>query len=326
MIACILPHIYRIEIPLPNNPLKRLNSYLIQGEDRSLLIDTGFRQEPCRLALQEALDTLGVERDSLDIFGTHIHSDHIGLVDEFVGKNRHIYLGEGDFLWTSSKESQRYWDIMDIRFLEEGFPAEELLALHKSNPARNFGPQLDLPNYTCVHHGDSFDIAGYHIEVLAAPGHTPGMVCLWIAQEGILFTADHILFDITPNITMWPNMPNSLGTYLQSLRRFAKLPVRRALPSHRETGDYFARIDALLLHHKNRVQESEDIVRAHPNWTTYEIAGKMTWAIRAKNWAEFPLIQKWFAVGEAQAHLDYLCQEKRIQQVTVQGIHRYLPL
>ena len=34
------PQIYKIKIPLPNNPLKVLNSYFIQGKDRNLLIDT----------------------------------------------------------------------------------------------------------------------------------------------------------------------------------------------------------------------------------------------------------------------------------------------
>ncbi len=42
----VMRNIYRIPVPLPNNPLRELNCYLIRGKDRSLLIDTGFRQEP----------------------------------------------------------------------------------------------------------------------------------------------------------------------------------------------------------------------------------------------------------------------------------------
>ena len=38
----ILPGIFRLPIPLPRNPLRELNAYLIRGRDRSLLIDTGF--------------------------------------------------------------------------------------------------------------------------------------------------------------------------------------------------------------------------------------------------------------------------------------------
>ena len=140
-----------------------------------------------------------------------------------------------------------------------------------------------------------------------------------------MFTADHILYDITPNITMWPNMDNSLGTYLESLKRFAQYPVKMTLPGHREAGDYFARIDALLAHHAQRVDESESIVCQRPGQTCYEIAGQMTWAIRAINWQEFPLIQKCFATGEALAHLDYLCAQGRLFRVDKSGLHRDMP-
>lgn len=322
----ILKNIYRIQVPLPRNPLRLLNSYLIRGEERSLLIDTGFRQPECREALFAALDDLQVDRNTLDVFGTHIHSDHIGLAPEVVSPGGSIYLGEGDFHWLSSKEDAFYWSTMDERFLKEGFPAALLDSLVDSNPARNFGPQLDLPSYRVVKGGDVFELGGYHLEVIEAPGHTPGMVCLWMEAEGVMFTADHILFDITPNITMWPNMENSLGTYMNSLRRFRAFPVRKSLPGHREEGDYLGRIEALLLHHEQRVGETEAIVRAQPGQTAYAIASQMTWAIRAKNWDEFPVIQKWFAVGEALAHLDYLCAEGRILRTEDGKRNHYMPL
>lgn len=322
----ILHNIFRIQVPLPNNPLRMLNSYLIRGEDRSLLVDTGFRQPECREALFSALAKLKVNRDTLDVFGTHIHSDHIGLAPEVVGPDRQIYLGAGDFHWVASDESNLYWTIMDERFLVEGFSQSELNYLMETNPARNYGPELDLPSYTIVRSGDCFDIGKHHLEVIDAPGHTPGMVCLWIEKDGVMFTADHILFDITPNITMWPNMQNSLGTYLESLKRFRNYPVKKSLPGHREEGDYLGRIDELLAHHERRIRETEAIVRAKPGLTTYEIAGRMTWAIKAKNWGEFPVIQKWFAVGEALAHLDYLCAQHRVVKQEDGGVHRYRPV
>ena len=70
--------LWRLDIPLVGNPLKNLNSYLLRGE-RSLLIDTGFRQQPCREAMERQLDEIGVDRDRMDIFATHLHSDHVGL-------------------------------------------------------------------------------------------------------------------------------------------------------------------------------------------------------------------------------------------------------
>ena len=322
----ILKNIYRIEVPLPKNPLQRLNAYLIRGEDHSLLIDTGFKQPECREALFTALDELRVDRTTLDVFGTHIHSDHIGLAPEVVGPARSIYLGRGDFHWAASDETGEYWELMDVLFAIEGFPVQDLEALAGVNPARNLGPELDLPQYKVVQTGDVFELGGHRLEVIEAPGHTPGMVCLWMAEEGVMFTADHILFDITPNITMWPNMQDALGSYLDSLKKFRDFPVKLALPGHRETGDYYARIEELLRHHEHRVAETLEIVRAQPGMTAYEIAGRMTWKISAKSWAEFPLIQKFFAVGECLSHLDYLRGLGKVVRREEGGHHFYNPL
>lgn len=323
MIEEIIHNIYQIKVPLPNNPLKELNTYLIKGKDNSLLIDAGFRQEECRRVLFDALDKLDVNRDKLDVLATHIHSDHIGLAPEVVGPDRKIYLGLEDFRWSTSQENDVYWRLMDYRYLEEGFPEQELRELSSLNPAKNLGPALDLPNYDYLVEGEVFEIGGHTLEVVEAPGHTKGMLCLWMPEEKFMFTADHVLFDITPNITIWPNMEDSLGTYLDSLKRFRNFPVKRALPGHRHAGDYHARIDELLAHHDTRIQEALEVVQAMPGATAYEIAGKMTWEIRAKNWDEFPVIQKWFAIGEALAHIDYLLQRNRIECVEKHGIKRY---
>lgn len=318
----IYQNIYRIQVPLPGNPLKMLNSYLIKGDGSHLLIDTGFRQPECRLALLNALKELKVRREDVDVFGTHIHSDHIGLAPEIVGPGRNIYIGREDAKLLSFGEGRQYWKDMDEKFAVEGFPLVELDELVRTNPARNLGPPLDYP-YKTVRGGDCFQVGRYNLEVIDAPGHTPGQVCLWIKQEGIMFTADHILFDITPNIAMWPSMPDALGSYLDGLRRFRQFNVKLALPGHRETGDYYRRIDELLAHHRHRVEETYQIVRKNPGMQAYEISGWMSWKIKAKNWEAFPLIQKWFAVGECLSHLDYLRGMGKILRKETNSVHRY---
>ena len=75
MVTQVAPNLYRIPVPLPGNPLRNLNAYLIRG-DRNLLVDTGFRQEECRTALKAGLAELGVDMADTDIFLTHLHSDH----------------------------------------------------------------------------------------------------------------------------------------------------------------------------------------------------------------------------------------------------------
>ena len=163
----------------------------------------------------------------------------------------------------------------------------------------------------------------FTLTVLETPGHTPGQICLWMDSEGILFTADHVLFDITPNIAMWPNLDNALGHYLKSLEKIKSLPVKLALPGHRHSGDLHRRIEELFAHHRNRVAETLAIVQGTPGLTAYEIAGQMTWDIRAKSWDEFPLNQKWFAVGEALAHLELLLEEGKLVRTEEDGFFHY---
>ena len=76
----ICQNIYRIEVPLPENPLKSLNSYVIKGKDRNLVVDTGFNQKICLEAMQTGLSTLGIDLSQTDFFITHFHADHFGLV------------------------------------------------------------------------------------------------------------------------------------------------------------------------------------------------------------------------------------------------------
>jgi hypothetical protein len=45
----------------------------------------------------------------------------------------------------------------------------------------------------------------------------------------------------------------------------------------------------------------------------------MTWDIVAKSWDDFPVMQKWFATGEAIAHLRYLENKNYIQREMTGG-------
>lgn len=315
--------LYRIPVPLPDNPLRELNAWLLCGDDHSLLIDTGFCLPECRRVLEQGLAEIGADRSRLDVLATHIHTDHTGLSAEMAGPGRRVYIGEGDLPMLQSQCDRAFWEEIDRRFLLEGFPPEEAEAVKRTNPARNLGPPMDLPLYTPLKDGDILTVGRFCLQVIAVPGHTPGQVCLWMEREGILFTADHVLFDITPNIAMWPNLENALGRYIESLNRVYSLPVKLALPGHRHSGDFHARVRQLLRHHENRVAETLSIVKRYPNCTAYEIAARMTWDIRAKSWSDFPLNQKWFAVGEAIAHLELLIQREQVARRAEIGYLRY---
>jgi glyoxylase-like metal-dependent hydrolase (beta-lactamase superfamily II) len=48
MINEIAANLFCIELPLPQNPLKSINCYVIKGKNRNLIIDTGMNRPECR--------------------------------------------------------------------------------------------------------------------------------------------------------------------------------------------------------------------------------------------------------------------------------------
>ena len=319
----IAKDLWKLDIPLVGNPLKNLNSYLILGE-RSLLIDTGFRQKPCMEAMERELEEIGVDRDNMDIFLTHLHSDHSGLAPELIRPGCQIFFGavDGKRLYRN-QHNPDFWKANYSSYVLEGFPEEEMEYLWTENPAKNASPKL-YDEYTFVEDGHELVYGDHHLCCILTPGHTPGHMCLYDKHYKWLFSGDHVLFHITPNICRWAWAEDSLGDYLESLKKVRELEVDLLLPAHRqETGDLTARTLELEAHHARRVQEALETVRREEGLTAYEIAGRMSWSIRSRNWEEFPLTQKYFAVGEALSHLDYLAVRGKVESRMIDGKHRY---
>ena len=138
----IIDRIYRIPVPLPGNPLKELNAYLIKGGGRNLLIDTGFRQPACREALFAGLRALGLRRGEVEVLLTHLHSDHSGLAPE-AARDRTIYISAADRPTLDDLHARQvHWDELEARFQEEGFPRRLMIRLQDANPARSMAPPM----------------------------------------------------------------------------------------------------------------------------------------------------------------------------------------
>lgn len=313
--------LWKLYIPLEGNPLKNLNSYLIRGE-RSLLIDTGFRWESCRSAMERELAETNINQDRIDIFVTHLHSDHAGLTPALLRPGCRAYISRIDGAGLVDHQDDGTWKRIYAAYVKEGFSPEEMEALWDSNPARSAAPDR-LDSYTYLEDGDLLPYGG-GLRCILTPGHTPGHMCLYDEARRWFFSGDHILFHITPNICRWEALPDALGSYLESLQKVQDLPVNLLLPAHREeTGSLAARVDELTAHHRRRIEAACEAVQEEAGLTAYEIAGRMRWNIRSRSWAEFPLTQKFFAVGEALAHLDYLERRGRVERRESEGKCRY---
>ena len=304
----ILPNLFRLKIPLPESPLKYLNSYVIRDAHRSMIIDTGLNRPECLAAMTAGLQQVGVDLEKTDIFITHLHADHFGLVTKLATASSHVYFSRPE---KELMESWEGFEAMIAYAARNGFPENELRAALDKHPGAKYGSDW-IPEMKVLDDGDTIHVGDYHFRCVTTPGHTRGHICLYETNKKILVAGDHILIDITPNIQCWSDTQNPLKHYLASLDKVAGLQVDLTLPGHRRLiKKHAARIAELKEHHAHRLSEVMTILEEAP-LNAFQVASRMTWDIKADSWDQFPVAQRWFATGEAISHLRYLEEEGRL--------------
>ncbi len=309
----VFPDIHRIEVPLPRNPLKAINSYVVRGRDRFLVVDTGMNRPECLDVMRASLEVLAVDLSRTDFFITHGHSDHIGLVSELKTAGSHVFVNPVEAVRLLDPD---LWNGLAAAARTHGFPDPE--AAIDTHPGRRylFGGR---PHFTHLQEGDVLPIGKYTFRCVATPGHTPGHLCLYEAEAKILLSGDHILDTITPNISGWGREGDPLGEYLESLDKIAAYDIKLILPGHRNLIlDHRRRIGELKEHHRRRIREVIGIL-GRERQTAYQAASRMTWDIDCARWEDFPIPQKWFATGEALAHLLHLERAGRVKKSWREG-------
>lgn len=308
----VLKNLYRIEIPLPGNPLKAVNSYLIKSAKRNLMIDTGMNRKECLNAMKAGLRKLGVDLWKTDFFITHLHIDHLGLVSTLAEDSATVYFNQPD---AHAIRSRPPWDDF-INFARvNGFPEDELQRVLQNHPGYQFG-LIKLPRFHILKEGDTISVGEYLFKCIETPGHTRGHICLYESSRKAFIAGDHILNDITPNIQLWSFEGNPLKEYLSSLNKVFELDVEVVLPGHRGIfQNCHGRIQELKHHHQRRLEEVLSILKEGPK-NAFQVASLMSWEIAKEcgPWDLFPVMQKWFATGEAIAHLQYLENKKKVKK------------
>ena len=304
----VLPNLFRLEIPLPESPLKYLNSYVIRDPERCLIIDTGLNRKECLEAMLAGLRKIDIDLAKSDLFITHLHADHFGLVAKLATESTNVYFSRPE------KELMESWEGFDamIEYAgRNGFPENELRAALDKHPGAKYGTEW-IPELKELEDGDQIQVGDYHFQCVVTPGHTMGHTCLYESDKKLLVAGDHILIDITPNIQCWSDSQNPLKHYLSSLDKVAGLQVDLVLPGHRRLiSDHRARIEELKNHHAQRLAEVVTILGGGA-MTGFEVASRMTWDLKCDHWNDFPVAQRWFATGEAISHLRLLEEEGKI--------------
>ncbi|MBQ62114.1 MAG: MBL fold metallo-hydrolase [Gammaproteobacteria bacterium] len=316
----VASNLYRIVVPLPDNPLKEINSYVITSGDRNLVIDTGMNRPECQEVLEAGLESLDVDLKRTDFIATHLHADHQGLISTLMTSSSKIYMGSLDS--PSFRNNNDTWSkdgFMGDYARRSGFPVADLEASMQNHPGFKYSSAMNI-DYIDLHEGDCFDVGEYHLEVIDTPGHTDGHICLYDADHKLFISGDHVLGDITPNIATWSDDADPLADYINSLQKVSQLEVDKCLPGHRSLiADFYERIDQLTKHHRERANEVLDILK-QGNMSAYDIAARMTWSIRAKSWDDFPVMQRWFATGETIAHVIYLERQNLLHREVVEDL------
>jgi len=310
MIEKVGTQLYRIEIPLPESPLKSINSYLIKAQDRNLIIDTGMNREECLSAMMSGLRELAVDIRKTDFFITHLHSDHLGLVSSLATDSSTIYFNQPDA--DRLKAGIVLEDLMDFARLN-GFPEDELQTIPYTHPGFKFRAKGPL-SFHVLKEGDTLRVSDYVFHCVETPGHSKGHMCLYEPSKKIFVAGDHILRDITPNILLMSDEWDPLKAYLESLDKVYQLDIELVLPGHREVfRDPKERIQELKDHHRKRLDEIIAILKKG-EMNAFQVASRMTWDIVYDSWDLFPVSQKWFATGEAISHLKYLEENGAIRK------------
>jgi glyoxylase-like metal-dependent hydrolase (beta-lactamase superfamily II) len=131
------------------------NSYIFRkdGSDRGLIIDPG--DEPDRLL--GAIDALGIELDAILL--THTHFDHVGAVAP-------VAKATGAPVYCPELEVPVLADIMSFV------------------PWPGFGPYESWNAEETIAGGERLELAGFDIDVVFTPGHSPGHVTFVVEDEG----------------------------------------------------------------------------------------------------------------------------------------------
>jgi glyoxylase-like metal-dependent hydrolase (beta-lactamase superfamily II) len=160
-----------------------------------------------------------------------------------------------------------------------------------------------------LHPGEIHTIGGRACEVIAAPGHSRGQVCFFFRKEGILLAGDHILPDITPNLSpdLFETDFRPLQSFLSSLTQMQELPVTGVYPAHgRPFTNFVERIVEIKEHHHERKGLTLASVRSGRK-TTFEVSTD----IFGKDLPEF---DQYLALNETYVHLVELIVEGLVQE------------
>ncbi|GAB2662805.1 MBL fold metallo-hydrolase [Gordonia jinhuaensis] len=322
----VRPGLWSIPVAMTGNPLRYVLIYALEVPDGVALIDTGWPSRAAWTALQDGLRAIGYDVSQIrHIAITHFHPDHFGLVprvlehtDATVAMHRNDSR-EIDHR-TDAEEELEKSQLAD-QLLAYGAPVDEVSSLRGGLVRFAGGRTVD----TELVDGSDVGFPGWHLKAVWTPGHTPGHLCFLDEQAGVLFSGDHLLPRISPNISVMPLQTghHPLGEYLLSLQNSVDIPDVEVLPSHeyRFTG-IASRATELLAHHEARLEEMTQAIVERPGRTTWDVAAAVHWS---RPFDGMGVNQRRMAATETHAHVLVLVERGIVRADTTTPMLRWYP-
>jgi glyoxylase-like metal-dependent hydrolase (beta-lactamase superfamily II) len=298
------PGVWAIRVPMPQHPLRASFCYVYVADGHATVIDPGWPTSESWDQLESALRSIGVEPEGVtSILLTHAHRDHSGLAGRLAAvSGAPVWLHDADRVLLPRPDEEHkvrvleWMEMVGARTLDDG-------SIPVGTELPRFPPPVAIDRW--LEDGQVIRVPGGELVVHWTPGHTPGHVCFEDTARGLLFSGDHLLPRITPNISsMVGHRTSALGDYLHSLAKVAALTSDRVMPGH----EYAFRSPAsraaeLVAHHRERLQEIKLIMACNRPWSTFEVARELTWS---RPWEQIIGLQQRAALGEVLSHLYHL--------------------
>ncbi|MGE5169461.1 MAG: MBL fold metallo-hydrolase [Rudaea sp.] len=311
----IAPGVLWLRMPLPF-ALDHVNLWLVEETDGHALVDCGYGDATTRAHWQRHFDTTLARRPIRRIVATHCHPDHLGnaawLAARFACP---ILMTQAEYLAAHAiRDEQAGFGQADVRalFASHGMTTEHLEAfIARGNQYRRGVPEAPQA-FSRLVQGDVLRLGPWQWRVITGYGHSPEHASLAAEDARLLISGDMLLPRISTNVAVWPGEPDGdpVARFLASLAAFEALPVDTlVLPSH---GPPFrgiaARVAQLRAHHAERLAELERALEdAHAPQSAHDLVPVL---FRR----ELDTQQRFFAMGEAIAHLNRLWRQGRIER------------
>lgn len=326
-VEAVADGVWAIPVPIPDNPLVYTYSYAIADGSGVVLIDAGWDGAKRYSALTSALGDLGFSVENIrGIAITHYHRDHIGLVPELLNANPNIWIAmHGEDLRSVKRfysnavdlgtgidpniNIARAYGVPEDRWAEvESLQIGNGKSGGASEAKNHYRQQLKaLPESIHVlEDGTQLPLEDTTVRALWTPGHTYGHSAFVRDEDGLLFSGDHVLPTITPNIGLDSGaITHSLGDYLRSLEKIGSLAEDvGVLPAHgfRFSGLHDRKTE-LIDHHHERLDEIRARMEGTEDHSVYSIAEGLHWS---RGFGELHHFNLFAALAETAAHMHYL--------------------